>query len=94
MCVCHGLFPFPPNNIIVCRGKAAAANYRQALLEKNAEKEAKLEVESKLKAARIKIKHYQKNKESLQELRRRVNDLAGIEAERDGAVERSILCVK
>ena len=61
------------------------------MLEKNVEKEAKLEVESKLNAATIKIKHYQKNKESVQDLRRRVNDLTGIEVERDRAVERSVL---
>ena len=64
------------------------------MLEKNVEKEAKLEVESKLNAATIKIKHYQKNKSSLQELRRRVNDLTGIEAERDRAEDKSVLVVK
>ena len=61
------------------------------MLEKNVEKEAKLEAESKLNAATIKIKHYQKNKESVQDLRRRVNDLTGVEVERDRAVERSVL---
>ena len=83
--------PLPPTNIIVCRGKAAAANYRQALLEKDAVKEAKLAAEVKLKAATTQLKHLREKDDSLQELRRRVNDLTGIEAERDRAQERSVM---
>ena len=95
MCVCESrTVPLSPTNIIVCRGKAAAENYRQALLEKDAVKEAKLEAEYKLKAAGAQLKHFREKDASLQELRRRVNDLTGIEAERDRAQERSILCAK
>ena len=79
------------NLYVLCRGKASADNYRKVVLEKQAEVKAKLSAEARLKAVKTKLKRFENKNDNVVELKRRLNDLADIEAERDRAEARSVL---
>ena len=76
----------------VCRAMAYATNYRQALEEKKSEKTARVKAQKKLKAAQSQIKKFKKKDESVQELRRSVNQLSSIKEAHDRIEERYNSC--
>ena len=95
MNICCAMYIY---NLYVCRGKAAAENYRTAaenyrtvVQEKQAESKAKAAVEARLKAVTTKLKRFEKKNDNVVELQRRVNNLAGIEEERDRAEAKWVL---
>ena len=82
-------------NVYVCRSKAIAKNYHQALQEKTIEKEARVQaqqrletVESQIKRLKTKADRFKKKNESVQELRRSLNELTTIKETHDRAEKR------
>ena len=77
---------------IIHRAISSAANFQEALEENKSEKAARVKTQKQLKAAQSQLKKFKEKDESVQELRRRVNELSSIKGAHDRVEERYNAC--
>ena len=68
-------FQLNHSTFVFVRAKVHSKNYLQAVAEKNAERDEKLELQKQLQVAQRKITHFRAKNDSVQELKRHINEL-------------------